>query len=36
MWLMDDENTGEDIIINWPYFESAGPQIYEVETLLCR
>jgi hypothetical protein len=31
MWSLDDENTGGDLIINWPYFESAGPQIYEDE-----
>ncbi len=32
MWAVSDEDHGEKIVLDWPYFESAGPQPYEEST----
>jgi SAM-dependent methyltransferase len=32
MWAVYDEDHGDNIVLDWPYFESAGPQPYEEST----
>jgi hypothetical protein len=32
MWAVSDEDHGDNIVLDWPYFESAGPQPYEEST----
>lgn len=29
MWSVSDDDHGDDVVLEWPYFEAAGPQGYE-------
>ncbi len=31
MWAVSDDDHGDDVVLEWPYFEAAGPQGYEDE-----